>query len=120
MEKAESSNGDVKEVVKSLHEFSEKAGQFGFMEEGADGPKLGKGGADTGYSAVNYLLGFITFGLVIYFMILLRGNKGGGGGTGWGGSGNGAGGLFGKRNKGGPPAPKKGGFPSSGRGGGRR
>jgi len=43
MEKAESSKGDVKEVVKSLAEFSEKAGQFGFMEEGADGPKLGKG-----------------------------------------------------------------------------
>lgn len=119
MEKAENSKGDVKEVVKYLNEFSEKAGVFGFMEEGADGPKLGKGEKEGGWGVINYLLGFITFGLVVYFMILLRGNKGGGG-TGWGGGNKG--GLFGKKGKGGggPPMSKKGGPASSGRGGGRR
>ena len=81
--------------MKSLHEFSEKAGKFGFMEEGSDGPKSSND-KDKGWGAVNYLLGFVTFGLVIYFMMLLRSNKsGGGGGTGWGGGKSG--GLFGKK-----------------------
>ena len=112
-DKAAGSGGDVQAIVKSLHEFSEKAGQFGFMEEGSDGPKDGKGGWG---ASVNYLLGFITVGLVIYFMMLLRGNRGGSSG-GWGSSRSG--GLFGRKGgkAGGMPG-SKGGF--SGRGGSRR
>ena len=42
------------------------------MEEGADGPKLGKADASGGWTAVNYILGFVTMGLVMYFMVVLR------------------------------------------------
>jgi len=93
-DKAADSGSDVLTVVKSLHEFSEKAGSFAFMEEGSDGPPSEK---DKGWGAINWFLGFVTFGLVIYFMMLLRGNKGGSSGGSWGGSKSKGGGLFGRR-----------------------
>ena len=122
-EKIKESKGSATEAVLAMSKWSMNVGSVSFMQEGSDDINAKAAGGGGGWKAVNYLLGVVCFGLVVYLMILLRGDKGR--------SGGGGGGLFGGRgkSKGKSGSPFGGGGRSgggrmggggSGRGGGRR
>jgi len=104
----------------AMTKWSMNVGSIAFMQEGSDDINAKAAGKSGSWKVVNWLLGVICFGLIVYLMILLRGDKGRSGG---------GGGLFGTKgkNKGrsspfGGGGRSKGGFGGGGasRGGGRR